>query len=517
MKRALVVVVVGIAVVAGIVAVGPQLAAARTQAAAAPLRTVRVERGELVTTVNAAGNIAARALTSLSFRTLGQVKAVTVELGQVVAEGEVLMELDGTDVELDVAKARLSLATAENQLAKARAGATESELAAAQAGLASAQENLAKVQAGPTREQMAATEATLASARQRYQQLQSGPSDDELATARAGLEKATVALQQAQVNYADKSDDPNQSGAAEEAYRRALLDLEVAQANYNLATKGASSADLQNALAQVRQAEDSLQRLRTSPTEAELAAAQSQVAQAQSQVDRLLSGSTTQDLAIAETQVEQARLTLQQAERRLQDTRLVAPFGGTVTDIGYRAGEYVTANAPAVSLADLSAFELEVPVAEVDVTRVRAGQPVEVGLESQREVRLRGVVAYVNPVAQVTQGVVSYRVTIEISEPDAALRSGMTAEARIVVEERQGVLLVPTRAVRPEGSGYVAEVLRDGQVVTVPVRLGAASETMSEVLEGLSEGDEVVVRAVDNATGGQPTFFGMPGGRPRSG
>ncbi len=491
-----------------------QLRETRASAATAP-QTMPLRRSSLIATVNAAGNVSARADTVITFRSAGKVAAVKVQAGDQVAAGDDLMQLDTTDFELDVAKARLSLATAEAQLVKAQQGASAADLAAAQASLQSARENLANVQAGPTQDQIASAQATLQSAQERYQQLQAGPSGNEIASAEANLEKARIALQQAQVTYSEDSADPSKAGAAAATYQRAILDYDVALANYNLALEGAKASDVQNALAQVRQAQDTLDKLLASPTESELAAAQSQVAQAESQVDKLTTGPTDEDLAIAEAQVEQAKLSLQQSERRLAEATLTAPFAGTVTAVNFTVGEYATGAQPAVSLADLSAFVIEVPVAEVDVVRVQPGQPVEISVDALRGVALRGEVSEISPVATITQGVVNYTVKILVREPDPSVRAGMTATVRIVVERKDDVLLVPSRIVDSTGPQPTVPVLRGEAVVSVPVTLGASNETMTEIVEGLSEGDLIVL---DADTAGQmqgvPRFFGMQGGGP---
>jgi multidrug efflux pump subunit AcrA (membrane-fusion protein) len=111
--------------------------------------------------------------------------------------------------------------------------------------------------------------------------------------------------------------------------------------------------------------------------------------------------------------------------------------------------------------------------------------------------------------------VVSYAVTIEVDPSDVAIRPGMTATTDILVAQRDNVLLVPNRAIKTNGQQRVVEVMRQGQIVQVPVTLGMRDEVVSEVLEGLEEGDEVVVSGIDAAQrsgrfpGGR--FFG---GRP---
>ena len=490
-------------------------------AAAAETQTVPVQRGSLAATVNAAGNIAARAETTLTFRTTGEVKAVHVQEGDRVEAGQLLMELDTTDLELDVAKARLSLATAEAQLAKTKAGPTAAELAAAQASLESARENLAKVQAGPTQAQLAAAEAALKAAQDSYQRTVDRPTPDDVEQARLKLDQAKNSLWASQ-NQRDatcgQSNSSPQCDSAKAQVANAEIAVRLAEVTYQDAQTPATAAEIENAAAQVQRAQDDLDQLRNSPTAAELAAAQAQVAQAESQLDKLTNGPTAEDLAISEAQVEQARLSLQQAERRLEDAKLVAPFAGTVVDVGYREGEYTSANKSAVTLTDLSTLEIEVPLAEMDVARVAPGQEVEIVLDALPDVTLRGRVSYVAPVATIAQGVVNYPVKIEVENPDPAVRPGMTAGVSIVVERREDVLMVPNRAVRSTGRQRVVEVLYQDQVIQAPVTLGMSNDTMTEVVSGLKEGDQVVLRG---ATTTQVTprgpgggFFGGVGGRP---
>ncbi|MFQ5593474.1 MAG: efflux RND transporter periplasmic adaptor subunit [Anaerolineae bacterium] len=491
-----------------------------SSAAAADLQTVTVERGSLVATVNAAGNIAAKAETALTFRTTGKVTAVHVQKGRQVEAGQVLMELDTTDLELEVAKARLSLATAEAQLAKTNAGPTAAELAAAQASLESARENLAKVEAGPTQAQLAAAEAALKAAQDSYQRAVGRPTADDVEQARLKLDQAKNSLWASQ-NQRDatcgQSNSSAQCDSARAQVANAEISVRLAEATYQDAQTPATAAEIENAAAQVQRAQDDLDRLRNSPTAAELAAAKSQVAQAESQLEKLTNGPTAEDLAISEAQVEQARLSLQQAERRLEDAKLIAPFAGTVVTVNYREGEYVSASMPAVAVTDLSILEIEVPLAEMDVARVTSGQEVEIVLDALPGVTLQGHVSYVAPVASISQGVVNYPVTVEIEEPDPAVRPGMTAGVSIVVERREDVLTVPNRAVRSAGRQRVVEVLYQEQVIQAPVTLGMSNDTLTEVISGLKEGDQVVLRGATTTQvtprGPGAGFFGGGGRR----
>jgi HlyD family secretion protein len=209
---------------------------------------------------------------------------------------------------------------------------------------------------------------------------------------------------------------------------------------------------------------------------------------------KLLRGPSAEELAQTEAQVEQARISLEQARRRLEDARLVVPFDGVVADIGFEVGDRVGPNGPGVVLADLSDFHVDVQVDETEVGRIQVGQSVILTVDAFPDVNLSGQVTHVSEVGQVVQGVVTYRVRVDLDPTDLPLRAEMTATATITVAERSDTLLVPTRALRRDAGGEYVEVLQqDSTLRKVYVRVGLSNDAFSEVLDGLCEGDEVVI------------------------
>lgn len=486
-------------------------------------RAATVRCGTMVVAIDTTGNISARQETELSFEIVGRIKGVYVQEGDQVKAGQLLMELDTTDLETEVAKARLSMAISEAQLAKLRAGPTEAELAAARANLKSARENLAKVLEGPTKAQLAAAEAALKAAQDNYQRVLAGPDPDEVTVAKADMERAEVALKQAQAEY-DKYAWRQGFEASPQAaaLHQATIDYERAKAYYQLKIRAPTVAEVQSALAQVQRARDELDRLRKSPTPAEVAAAQAQVAQAELQLEQLLEGASEEDISIAETQVKQAQLTLQEAERRLEKARLVAPFSGTVTAVHYDAGDFAVANAPAISLADLSAYQIEVLVDETEIAGVSPGQRVEITLDAYPGITLTGTVRSVSPEGTITQGVVNFPVTIDLymenlpSGPGPGgigVLLGMTANVRIIQEVRRNVLLVPLEAIHREGTReYVVVMSPSGQPRRVEVATGGVQDDLVEVSGALQEGEQVLLSEGAGSTR-PPGGFGIFGRR----
>jgi HlyD family secretion protein len=117
----------------------------------------------------------------------------------------------------------------------------------------------------------------------------------------------------------------------------------------------------------------------------------------------------------------------------------------------------------------------------------------------------------------VTQGVVNYPVLVSVSNPDASIMPGMTANLAITVAQDQNVLIVPLRAVRTQGTQKMVTVLYQGQEISVTVQVGLTNDTDAEITGGqLKAGDEVVVSGSSTTTqprGGGPGgfFFGRGG------
>jgi len=319
----------------------------------------------------------------------------------------------------------------------------------------------------------------------------------------------------------------NPAGKASGAYDQAQAsvanaEISVRQAEIALAElkEPATAAEIQDMAAKVEQASENLEDLRASPTAAEIASAESQLAQAEAKLDDLLRGPTEQDIAISEAQVEQARLSLQQAEKQLESAALVAPHDGVILQVNVGAGEWVGANAVVAVLADLSALEIVAPLSELDVVSVEKGQMAMVQLDALPEARLQGQVVLVAPAAQIAQGVANYPTTVQVDNPSGQVRPGMSANMYIITDRRQDVLVAPNRAVRAQGRARVVAVLKDGELEWVTVETGAYNDTMTEIVSGLEEGQEIVANPPSPASqqprgmGGMRVAPGMGGGFP---
>jgi HlyD family secretion protein len=503
------------------------------------IRRTMVKRGDLSISVTATGSIVPREEARLNFDLPGKVVDVLVEVGDRVEKGSVLARLDDTTLALNARQAEAALSAARAQLEELAAGPRAEEIAAAQANLSAAQAaldgalaNLEELKAGPDENQLAAADANLRAAEAslwlasiQKDQVAGGPSAAEIAAAEAQVASALVQQKVARDTH-DRTlgcrtvtlpDGQEQEvcpalGTPEEQARynlhaadeslaaaQAQLDqltggptqeqLDVAQANVSVAAAQRDAAQAQ--FDQLKAGSSSWQ---IKVAEANVAGMRAQRDAAQAQLDLSLTGASPQQIAVAQASVDQAQVALEIAQAELSKVELLAPFSGIVTEVNLQSAQPAPATLPAITLADDAELRITVDVDEMDVARVMDDRPVQVSVDPLPDEVVTGRVARIAPSATQMGGVVVYEVTIVLDDTDVPLRSGMSATAHILVEQVQNVLLVPNWAIRIDrdtGKTYVNVVVGD-TVREVEIQVGSRGEDMSQVLTGLTEGDEVV-------------------------
>lgn len=499
---------------AGIVALRRQARSAQAQPVAP---TAIITRGSIEETVSASGNVVAGRQVTLAFAFSGEIAAVLVEGGQQVRAGTVLARLDTTSLEQQVARAQAALVTARARLEQAQQPATPEELASAQAALDGALAAYEKAEAGPTDTEIASARAALDSAKANYEKVKAGPTKEDLAAAQAQLDSARASVQQAQAAYDRIKDRPDAAMRQESLnLQNATISLEQAQANVDNIANHPTASELASAHAQVAQAEASRAALLERPTEAELASAAAQVAQARSTLAVLQQRPKTADVAVTQAQVDEASLALAQARDQLQDAVLLAPFDGTILAVNANEGEWATPGMPAVVLAATETLALEVNVDEVDVALMAEGQTAYLSFDAIKGQEITGTVTYLAPSSTNVGGAVAYGVEIGFEPGSLPVRLGMTADVEIVVAQADDALLAPNRAIeadRAAGRYYVTRQKAGGAAERLEVRIGLRDGDYTQIVEGLEEGDRLVLPTVPTQTsdGGSAMPFGGAG------
>ena len=244
----------------------------------------------------------------------------------------------------------------------------------------------------------------------------------------------------------------------------------------------------------------------------------------------LKSGADALDRASQRLTVTQRENALTDAREKLSDYAIRAPFDGVIAKLNIARTDPVTSGtavATFITRQKLAAISLN----EVDVARVRVRQKATLTFDAIDGLSIAGAVAEIDAVGTVTQGVVTYNVTIAFDTQDDRVKTGMSVSAAIITDVRQDVLTVPQSAVKAQSNTHYVEIVdqpRDGGTgspgVTAAnpprqheIEIGLSDDTSVEVISGLKEGDQVVSRTVAAGTSSQsspqaPSLFGAPRG-----
>ncbi|HMK80388.1 MAG TPA: efflux RND transporter periplasmic adaptor subunit [Xanthobacteraceae bacterium] len=207
-----------------------------------------------------------------------------------------------------------------------------------------------------------------------------------------------------------------------------------------------------------------------------------------------------------EATIEQRQAELDAAQVNLDYTDIISPVDGTVVSRNVTIGQTMAASLQTPTLfliaSDLTRMEVDTNVSESDVGGIKDGQKATFNVDAYPKRTFEGTVSQVRQSPQTVQNVVTYDIVITVSNQDLALKPGLTAATRIVVDQRDDVVRVPNAALRYRPSGVAARgasdqiqiwVLREGKPVAVPVVAGLDDDSYTEIVSGeVRPGDQVI-------------------------
>jgi len=207
----------------------------------------------------------------------------------------------------------------------------------------------------------------------------------------------------------------------------------------------------------------------------------------------------------ARAQVLQSQASLKQLEEQLAYTTIVAPMDGVILSRDVEMGDAVSSILVLGSTAtlvmtegDTSQVYVQGKVDEADIAHVYLGQPARIKLESFRDRSFNGKVTKIAPMGVEKDNVTTFEVRVSINNPGGVLKANMTANAEILLDEHKGVLTVPENAVTYDNQKNASVQVPDrGQKDgsrKVAVSVGLSNGSMTEVLSGLKEGDQVILQ-----------------------
>lgn len=214
---------------------------------------------------------------------------------------------------------------------------------------------------------------------------------------------------------------------------------------------------------------------------------------------------------------------------------IVAPFSGEITALNVEAEMDVQTKTELVEVTDYTNLEMVVNIDELDVSKIQVGQTATIDVKALQEKKFTGTVTSVSKEAteDSSSTVAKFAVNLQINEP-MEIKVGMTAEATIITEKKESVVMVPVAAIQKQNDNYYVLVPSQDQTAAAaeseekseestikttqqPVEIGLQNSTFVEIISGLTAGDEVVLPSLNTENSSQSGNSLFPGGNFRGG
>ncbi len=491
--------------------------------------TAKVQRGSLVQTVDATGNLGSTNDLSLYFVSSGIIQNTRVNEGDTVKAGQWLANLSLSQLNAAVDQAQASLDQKVAGATPEQIAVSEKQVASAQVALDQAQETLVDTTSLAT-QNLSAKYASAGNA---------------LDDAYIKMSNAYSTVDTIQRTYFTSNDQESLSVRNEEneisgPKNDAKTLIDVAKASGNRADMDSaisrtvtSLGKILNALTAIRSTCDSvIYQTMVSPTDkAALDSQKSYVSTAQTAVSQLQNDISTLkvqnnnninsaqsgvDSAKANLDLEQANYNslvarprdidiayyeaaLNQAIAARNNAIIYAPIGGVITKVNKKVGESIGSSEEMIEMASPH-YQIEVDVPETDVVKIKLNDPATITFDALgTDTKFQGTVLTIDPASTDIQDVVYYKVKVGIDDSNNTnlLKPGMTADVLVKTDSRDNAIFVPSQSILSRtdtGEKYV-RVLKDGKVEERMVKTGLkADDGQVEILSGLNEGEEIVLR-----------------------
>jgi HlyD family secretion protein len=411
-----------------------------------PVEVDTVETGNIALVYSYAGNLQAKDQVNIIPAASGRIESVLVDVGDEISKDDPIATIERDRYIEQVRQAQAALTTAKLNVAKMELGSRPEEIAAAQAAV-----QLARAALNDT----------------------STIDDNERTTAAAALAQAEAALKLAQSEY-DKIAWAGNVGQMPQA-----LALQQATIGYETAL--------------------SAYELQTNPSDSQLAPLMAQLTQAELALALTKQPFREIDFQMARVGIEQAESALTLANLQLDDTTITAPFDGVVAELYITEGSMAGPQSPVI-LQISNEVEVSIEVEESRIGQVYQGQSASLQVSAYPGQEFPAAVTSISPIAD--QDTRTFTVKIRPVNGDNELRSGMYANAQLLIDEKQDTLLIPRDALTTINDQPVVYVVDGDQVAQRDVTIGLSNDDQIEILSGLTAGDSIVVSGQANLVDG---------------
>ncbi|MGI6704681.1 MAG: efflux RND transporter periplasmic adaptor subunit [Clostridia bacterium] len=209
-------------------------------------------------------------------------------------------------------------------------------------------------------------------------------------------------------------------------------------------------------------------------------------------LEQMRAAASDAGLQVLEAQLAQAKASYDMMLKQYKECWVTSPIDGMVAYINVGVGEMVSPGAPVAMVVDMSAVVLEGSIGESLINHVEKQEDIEIRIPSAGEKPFNGTIKEISPAADQRTGLFGLKVLID--NPDGAIKPGMFAEADLVKDSRQDVVYIPSSAVLSKNGDRFVYIVEGGKAVYREVATGIGGDGTIEIISGVKEGEEVIVR-----------------------
>ncbi len=501
----------------------PEIPQAVQEDAPTPVEVYKAKLGEIRSELQLSGTIEAKSRVNVIPKISGRIIAMIVREGDHVKKGDKLAVIEHEELDLAVQQAQATLEAAESsysqakQLAKVRVQT--------QVAQAKAQANAAEVSLQQVKElaeirtviQIDQAEAGLKSLEANLEKIKTGAREEDREQAQAGVKQAKANLQNAKNNHSRMEQLFENGAISKQSLENSQTQLDIVNAQHKIATEqlqlienGAREEDIQAMEAQVEQARAGLKlaqvQASTKTWEKDIALAQSQVDTAHAGLKSVIAleqaKSWEAEITAAKTAQTQASIALKLAQKRLRDATIEAPITGVVSQRFLDLGGMAAPTAPLFEIVDINTVKVTTDVIELQLAQLTLNQQASIMIEGVNT-PLTGVINYISPTLKPIQRTAT--VEFHIDNPEGTLKPGMFAKVTVPIEVRADTILVPRNSLIEDAVTKTQNVFVVEASISLrrPVEIGLARGGEVEIVEGLNEGDSVVVAGQHSLKAGE--------------
>lgn len=198
----------------------------------------------------------------------------------------------------------------------------------------------------------------------------------------------------------------------------------------------------------------------------------------------------------AQEKLNKAQTALNESMKALEEkTALYALYNCQIISLDKENNKKIAAYEDVITVADYKDFEVKIQLDEVDISLVKLNMDVDINLDAYKDKKLTGKISYISSVAKVTEAGVYYEATVDIiDKADIENIYGLTADIDIILEGKKNILIIPEVAIKEVAGKKMVEIRNEDKSITqIEIKTGITDYTYTEVISGLSEGDEVVI------------------------